>query len=81
LAPQVRSLFAHVVGARFAVPSVLYKTFEAWHTIAAAGGADGDCEDLRRRFTAVFLAAARGGSIRCAVASSAAGAYQHDTPC
>jgi hypothetical protein len=70
LAQQVRSLFAHVVGARFAVPAELYKAFEAWHTFDAAGGADGGCEDLRSRFAAVFVAAARGGSIRCVVASS-----------
>jgi hypothetical protein len=71
LAQQVRSLIAHVIGARFEVPLVLYKTFEAWHTLDAnadpgAANADG-CEELRRRFAAVFLAAARGDSLRDAL--------------
>jgi hypothetical protein len=53
------------------VPLVLYKTFEAWHTLDAnadpgAANADG-CEELRRRFAAVFLAAARGDSLRDAL--------------
>jgi hypothetical protein len=68
---QVRSLFAHVVGARIEVPVGLYKTFEAEYTFDAGSGAIHDghgYEDLRRRFAAVFIAAARGGSVRCGAA-------------
>jgi hypothetical protein len=62
---QLRSLMDHVVGARFPVPQVLYNSFEAWRfpLFCDDGGKSGE---LQRRFAAVYVQVARGGSVRCA---------------
>jgi hypothetical protein len=45
----------HIVGARFAVPAVLYSTFEAWH----AGSVANNNTQPQRPVTAVTVKAAR----------------------
>jgi hypothetical protein len=59
---QLRSFMDHIVGARFPVPPILYNAFEAWRYLRCCGG---ESVESQRRFAAVYLHVARGGSLRC----------------
>jgi hypothetical protein len=58
LATQLRSFMDHIVGARFPLPAVLYKPFEAWHMHSSCD------ENEQRSFADVYVQVARGGSLR-----------------
>jgi hypothetical protein len=62
---QLRSFMDHIVGARFPVPPILYNTFEAWRYLRSGRCSDESAEP-QRRFAAVYVDVARGGSVRCA---------------
>jgi hypothetical protein len=67
---QLRSLIDHVVGARFPVPPVLYNAFEAWRCLSYDND---EHHEPQRRFAAVFVQVARGGSVRCDAGSPPTG--------